>query len=110
MSISLIAVFIPHPADGRHRRALFREFAVALSVAIVVSLVVSLTTTPMMCARLLKSHHGMKHGRLYSWQRSGLQLDRRLLCTGLRWVLRHPAIMLVVLACDHLPERLSVHR
>ena len=35
---------------------LFREFAVTLSVAIAVSMVVSLTTTPMMCAKFLKSH------------------------------------------------------
>ena len=42
---------------------LFREFAVALSVAILVSMVISLTTTPMMCAHLLK--HEETHGRLY---------------------------------------------
>ena len=43
-----------HPADGRPVGRLFREFAVVLSVAILVSMVVSLTTTPMMCAALLK--------------------------------------------------------
>ncbi len=54
MTISLVAVFIPILLlDGMIGR-LFREFAVTLSVAILISLVVSLTTTPMMCARLLK--------------------------------------------------------
>ncbi|MBN8422800.1 MAG: efflux RND transporter permease subunit [Verrucomicrobia bacterium] len=53
MSISLIAVFIPILLMGGLMGLLFREFAVVLSVAIAVSLVVSLTTTPMMCARLL---------------------------------------------------------
>ncbi|WP_395747621.1 efflux RND transporter permease subunit [Prosthecobacter sp.] len=54
MSVSLIAVFIPILMMGGLMGLLFREFAVVLSVAIAVSLVVSLTTTPMMCARLLR--------------------------------------------------------
>ncbi len=54
MSLSLIAVFIPILLMGGIVGRLFREFAVTLSVAILVSLVVSLTTTPMMCARLLR--------------------------------------------------------
>src|SRR5208282_727258 len=54
MSLSLVAVFIPILLMGGIVGRLFREFAVVLSVAILVSLVVSLTTTPMMCSRLLK--------------------------------------------------------
>ncbi|QEL65120.1 acriflavin resistance protein [Oryzomicrobium terrae] len=54
MSLSLIAVFIPILLMGDIVGRLFREFAVTLSVAILISLLVSLTTTPMMCARLLK--------------------------------------------------------
>ena len=54
MSLSLIAVFIPILLMGGIIGRLFREFAVTLSVAILVSLLVSLTTTPMMCARLLR--------------------------------------------------------
>jgi multidrug efflux pump len=53
MSTSLIAVFIPILLMGGIIGRLFREFAVTLSVAIVISLVVSLTTTPMMCSRIL---------------------------------------------------------
>ncbi len=55
MSVSLVAVFIPLLLMGGLMGLLFREFAVVLSVAIAVSLVVSLTTTPMMCARLLSA-------------------------------------------------------
>ena len=66
MSVSLIAVFIPLLLMGGIIGRLFREFAVTLSVAIVVSLCVSLTTTPMMCARFLKSEKEMRHGKLYS--------------------------------------------
>ena len=55
ISISLVAVFIPLLLMGGIVGRLFREFAVTLSVAIAVSMVVSLTTTPMMCAHLLKA-------------------------------------------------------
>ena len=65
MSVSLIAVFIPILLMGGIVGRLFREFAVTLSIAILVSLLVSLTTTPMMCARLLRRDAERKHGRLY---------------------------------------------
>ena len=55
MSFSLIAVFIPILLMGGIVGRLFREFAVTLSAAILISLLVSLTTTPMMCARLLRA-------------------------------------------------------
>src|SRR5262249_15926396 len=65
ISISLIAVFIPILMMGGIVGRLFREFAVVLSTAILVSLVISLTTTAMMCSRLLKPQHNEKHGRAY---------------------------------------------
>jgi multidrug efflux pump len=65
MSTSLIAVFIPILLMGGIVGRLFREFAVTLSVAIVFSLIISLTTTPMMCAKFLRSEKDRKHGRLY---------------------------------------------
>src|SRR5438309_9267769 len=61
MSTSLIAVFIPILAMGGIVGRLFREFAVTLSVAVLLSLVISLTTTPMMCARFLRSEQGREH-------------------------------------------------
>ena len=54
ISLSLIAVFIPLLFMGGQVGRLFREFAVTLSAAVMISLVISLTTTPMMCAWLLK--------------------------------------------------------
>ncbi|MCJ2132260.1 efflux RND transporter permease subunit [Methylobacterium sp. E-045] len=65
MSLSLIAVFIPILLMGGIVGRLFEEFAVTLSLAILISLVLSLTTTPMMCALLLKregGHGGGGHG------------------------------------------------
>ncbi len=64
ISASLIAVFIPLLLMGGIVGRLFREFAMTVSIAVVVSAFVSLTLTPMMCSRFLKSHHG-GHGWLY---------------------------------------------
>src|ERR1700694_2097696 len=65
MSTSLVAVFIPLLMMGGIVGRLFREFAVTLSIAITVSLLVSLTTTPTMCARFLKSAQGERHNLFY---------------------------------------------
>ena len=65
MSVSLIAVFVPILLMGGLVGQLFREFAMTITVPIVISLVVSLTTTPMMCAVLLRGERGRPHGRIY---------------------------------------------
>jgi hydrophobe/amphiphile efflux-1 (HAE1) family protein len=65
ITLSLIAVFIPLFFMGGYVGKMFREFAVAVSVSLMLSLVISLTLTPMMCARLLKSEKDIRHGRLY---------------------------------------------
>jgi multidrug efflux pump len=75
---------------------LFREFAVTLSVAIAVSLLVSLTTTPMLCAQFLKTRDESRHGRIYRATERGFQWLHNEYASGLRWVLRHQALMLCV--------------
>src|ERR1035438_4831799 len=65
ISISLCAVFIPILLMGGIVGRLFREFAVTLSVAILISMIISLTTTPMMCARLLRPPAEEHHGRFF---------------------------------------------
>lgn len=96
MSTSLIAVFIPILLMGGIVGKLFREFAVTLSVAIAVSLLVSLTTTPMLCARFLKSQDESRHGRVYRLSERGFQWLHQEYDAGLRWVLRHQWLMLGV--------------
>ncbi len=96
MSISLIAVFIPILMMGGIVGRLFREFAVVLSVAIAVSLAVSLSTTPMMCARFLRHDEG-KHGRLYNFAERSFERLVRGYDLGLRWVLRHQFITVMIL-------------
>jgi multidrug efflux pump len=96
MSISLVAVFIPILLMGGLIGRLFREFAVVLSVAVLVSLVVSLTATPMMCARLLRSHADRRRGRLY---RAGEWVFDRILggyARSLSWSLRYRRTVLLI--------------
>ncbi|MGH6882065.1 MAG: efflux RND transporter permease subunit, partial [Hypericibacter sp.] len=97
MSLSLVAVFIPIIFLGSIVGRLFREFAITLTVAVLVSLVVSLTTTPMMCAYVLKGRQGGRPGRvaraiegLFGW--SLQSYDR-----ALRWVLAHPPLIILVM-------------
>jgi len=99
MSTSLIAVFIPILMMGGIVGRLFREFAVTLSVAISVSLVVSLTTTPTMCAQLLKSLGEETHGRAYKRSQKVFDTVLGAYRVSLGWVLRHQfAILLITIA------------
>lgn len=90
MSASLVAVFIPILLMTGIVGRLFREFAVTLSVAIGVSLIVSLTTTPMMCARLLRTRDPSSHGRLHRATGRLIEGATRLYERALKVVLRHP--------------------
>jgi multidrug efflux pump len=97
ISISLIAVFIPLLLMGGIVGRLFREFAVTLSTAIVVSMVISLTTTPMMCAYLLRNEHARKHGRLYMATEKAFEGILSLYRHTLHWVLDNSVLTLTVL-------------
>jgi len=99
MSISLVAVFLPLLLMGGVIGRIFHEFAVTLSSAVLVSLVVSLTTTPMMCARLLKHDPNPKHGRLYMASERFFQWMLDNYERSLARVLRHPALTMLVLLC-----------
>ena len=97
ISFSLIAVFIPLILMGGIVGRLFREFAITLSTAILVSMVISLTTTPTMCAYLLKSEHGKEHGRIYRANERFFDWMLSLYRRTLRWVLDNPGLTLTVL-------------
>jgi multidrug efflux pump len=97
ISLSLIAVFIPLLLMGGIVGRLFREFAVTLSTSIVVSMMVSLTTTPMMCAYLLKSQRAETHGRLYTATEKGFDWVLNVYRRTLHLVLDHPIPTLLVL-------------
>jgi multidrug efflux pump len=97
ISISLIAVFIPLLMMGGIVGRLFREFAVTLSTSIVVSMAVSLTTTPMMCAYLLRNERAAKHGRIYMASERFFDWVLSMYRATLRWVLDNPIPTLIVL-------------
>ena len=97
MSLSLVAVFIPILLMGGIVGRLFREFAVVLSTAIGVSLLVSLTTTPMMCAHLLKERReGERHNWMFRMSESFFNATLAAYSKGLTWVLRHQPLTLAV--------------
>jgi multidrug efflux pump len=97
ISMSLIAVFIPILFMAGIVGRLFREFAITLSTAIVVSMLVSLTTTPMMCAHLLRDERTIRHGRAYRVTEKGFAWIVSVYGRSLAWVLKHPVPVLVVL-------------
>src|SRR6202040_456351 len=96
MSTSLVAVFLPILLMGGIVGRLFREFAVTLSVAIAVSLLVSLTVTPMMCAKFLRSADKEKHGRIYRFSEKIFDTMLSLYSKGLTVVLRHQPLTLLI--------------
>ena len=112
MSLSLIAVFIPILLMEGIVGRLFREFALTLSAAILISLLISLTTTPMMCARLLRARPradagGQAGGRERrgndemggeSLLKRGFDALHACYRRSLDWALAHGALMLLILA------------
>jgi multidrug efflux pump len=91
MSLSLIAVFIPILLMGGIVGRLFREFALTLSLAILVSLLISLTTTPMLCALLLRPRQPQHTRRMFDRLLAGYERT-------LGWALRHGVLVMLILA------------
>ena len=117
ITISLLAVFIPILLMRGLFGRLFQEFAVTLSVAVGMSMLVSLTTTPMMCAYLLRAHGEDEHGWLYRASEWVFQGILWLYEITLGWVLRlrllwivplHFLVLLATLATIYLAIRLYI--
>ncbi len=96
LTVSLIAVLIPLLFMGDVVGRLFREFAVTLAVTIIVSAIVSLTLTPMMSAKLLKSKSASQHGKFYETSERIYQRVIDRYGQTLRWVLKHQTTTLIV--------------
>jgi multidrug efflux pump len=97
MSLSLIAVFAPILLMGGIVGRLFREFAMTLSIAIMISLAISLTTTPMMCAFVLRRAPPHQHGRLYRGSELVFNSMLRFYDRTLTAALRAPGMVMLVL-------------
>ena len=99
MTTSLVAVFIPVLFLAGIVGRLLHEFAVTIVVAILISGFVSLTLTPMLGSRFLKSEHESRHGAVYHALEGGFNLLARWYESTLRIALRfHPVTMLVAVA------------
>ncbi|HEX7437999.1 MAG TPA: efflux RND transporter permease subunit, partial [Caldimonas sp.] len=99
ISVSLVAVFIPLLFMAGQPGRLFREFAVTLSAAVLISLVISLTTTPMMCAWMLKpgGAHERPPRRIARAAERGYQWVLRRYEASLDWALASKALVMLVL-------------
>ena len=94
LTVSLVAVFIPLLFMTGVVGRLFNEFAVVLSTSVIVSAVVSLTLTPMMCGRFLRSHQGP--GPMTAWFERGFERLTTLYARTLRRALRAQGLVLLV--------------
>ncbi|HVW67714.1 MAG TPA: efflux RND transporter permease subunit, partial [Steroidobacteraceae bacterium] len=97
MSLSLVAVFIPFVLVGGMLGRLFSEFTITLSVSILISLVISLTTTPMMCSRLLRREKVERMGRFAAGFESLFQGMKSGYERSLGWALDHRRLMMLIL-------------
>ena len=101
ISVSLVAVFIPILLMDGVLGRLFKEFAVVLSLAILISMVVSLTTTPMMCAALLRASPRSLRAKNAAQGASAERVTRskwaRYYAFTLKWALRHQMWVWIVL-------------
>jgi HAE1 family hydrophobic/amphiphilic exporter-1 len=95
ISVSLVAVLIPLLMMSGIIGRLFREFSITIAMTIFVSAFVSLTLTPMMASRFLKSHDEERHGRLYKMSERGFEALANGYARGVDFVLRHQFVTLL---------------
>jgi len=98
MSLSLVAVFIPILLMGGIVGRMFREFSITLSVAVLLSLLVSLTTTPMMCARLLQRREPHRQGKVFSASERAFETVLDAYRRSLHWALANRGLVMLMLA------------
>src|SRR5580658_2547820 len=92
MTLSLAAVFIPVLFLGGILGRLFREFAVTICVAILIPRIVSVTLTPMLCSRFLRSPEEQKRSWFYRITERFFEALLRVYDYTLQIVLRHRAV------------------
>jgi HAE1 family hydrophobic/amphiphilic exporter-1 len=99
MTISLIAVFIPVIFMGGIVGRLLHEFSITIAIAVLVSGVVSVTLTPMLCSRLIKSakeEHARRHNIFYRISENGFNAIQSGYDRSLRWSMKHRPFIFVL--------------
>jgi multidrug efflux pump len=97
ISLSLVAVFVPLIFMGGIVGRLFREFALTMTAAVAISLVISLTTTPMLAARIMTRERG-KEGRIFRAARISFDWAQARYTRSLDWALLNRGAVLALLA------------
>jgi HAE1 family hydrophobic/amphiphilic exporter-1 len=100
MTVSLAAVFIPIVFMGGVVGRLLHEFAVTIIIAILFSGVISVTLTPMLCARMLKSEKEEKHNAFYRWSENTFNRIQAGYNSSLNWSLGHKRTILGLFAAS----------
>jgi len=98
MTLSLAAVFIPVLFMGGMLGRLLHEFSVVIMMAVLVSGVVSLTLTPMLCSRFIRSQHERKHSRMYMALERFFDALLKKYDHSLQWALRHRLVVIAISA------------
>ncbi len=99
MTVSLIAVFIPVIFMGGIVGRLLHEFSMTIAIAVLVSGIVSVTLTPMLCSRLIKSakeEHSRRHNIFYRASENGFATIQRGYARSLNWSMRHRPFIFVL--------------
>ncbi len=99
MTVSLVAVFIPVIFMGGIVGRLLHEFSMTIAIAVIVSGIVSVTLTPMLCSRLIKSakeEHGRRHNVFYRASENGFAAIQRGYARSLNWSMRHRPFIFVL--------------
>lgn len=96
MTLSLAAVFIPVLFMGGILGRLLNEFAVTIAAAILISGFVSLSLTPMLCSRFLRTAPRLSRGLLFRCSEVAFDGLLNLYQRTLRWALRHHALVSLV--------------
>jgi multidrug efflux pump subunit AcrB len=96
MTLSLAAVFIPILFMGGILGRLLHEFAVVIMTAVLISGFVSLSLSPLMCSRILRTAHSQKHGKLYLAIERTFDAVRHAYDVSLKWVISRPRATMVV--------------
>ncbi|HEY3841493.1 MAG TPA: efflux RND transporter permease subunit [Bryobacteraceae bacterium] len=96
MTVSLVAVFIPVLFMQGIVGRLLHEFSVTIAVAILISGLISLTFTPMLGSRFLRTDHNARHGFLYRSLEKAFDLMARAYDRTLLVVLRFKFATLAV--------------
>lgn len=99
-TLTTIAVFMPMVFVGGVTSALFKEFALTVTMSLLASLIVSLTLIPMLCSKYLRKEDEIKKRKIFNgiyriFDKGFDRLSRRY-GKILRWALKYRKTVIVI--------------